>query len=565
VSWTRKACRFSGRLLRNASPGHLSNYASLSTDDADTLTLTATSAYEGIVSLESGTLKVTGEGTINPTKLTMLSGTTLDISGATAYAETGTALALNNLVIGRTGTAYSAWTAPHIAGNVDISGTGHNPLADAPAITYNLPSGTASGATLLTVDGSMKISNAVIKLAGDTRNISSLRLVDVLSSKDAAKAAAAGEYEKAEKYASNTGTYDTGTMTLVLESDTGEQYELQIDPEDPNDLLAVLTSIRADGPTYERMKAYAESRIAGMAMINQGQDLIIDKGMASAIAATGGLGMRVGAFGAVNAGKSKYKSGSTVDVESQTLLAGIGVGGDTVMGRLAAGLFFEAGQGKYETKNDFSDGVLPVKGKGNMLFYGGGALARLDAEAGLYFEGSGRAGRVRQDFNSSDIMYGAEKAKYEVETYYFGAHGGVGYVFMLPGTGGKGTLDLSGKILWSHLDAADVRIKDTDLLRIQEMDSVRVRAGGRLAFAFGDHVMAYAGGHWEREFEGAQKAKINDTPLDKPTIKGDTWIGEAGITLKPSETTPFYLDVGAQAFEGVRTGYQGSVQARLEY
>jgi hypothetical protein len=557
------------------------NYTSSTTAssrDPSTLILTGKDAFSGSIALQSGTIKVSGAGTVTPTKLTMWGGTTFDVSEATAYdihTDSGLdptkALLLQNLVVGQPvgstvyATAYpvtgaTLWTAPKILGDVRIMGSGHDPLLNSPAITYNVPNGIADGATLLTVDGSVAISEAVIRLAGNTRNLTRLKLVDVLSSKDIT---ASTDPEKAADYADNTGTYDLGTMTLVLESETGERYELQVDGQDPNDLVAVLKGINPDGPTYERMKSYAEGRLAALALVNQGQDYIIDKGMAGALAATAGQGLRMGAFGTVDGGRSRYTTGSHIDLSSQTMLAGIGVGGDTAFGRLAVAAFFEAGQGSHTTQNDFGD-AKSVHGKGNTNFYGGGILARLDTQFGMYIEASGRVGRSELDYSSGDLLYAGVPAKFDTDALYFGGHGGVGHVMALPGMDGKGTLDISAKILWTHMDEADVVIV-SDSVHFRRVDSVRLRGGARFNYAFTNALTGYGGAHWEHEFAAAQGTVVNGASIKMPSLGGHTIIGEAGVSYRPTESMPLFIDLGGQVYVGQRQGYGGSLQVRLEY
>jgi autotransporter passenger strand-loop-strand repeat protein/autotransporter-associated beta strand protein len=555
-------------VLTKVAPGDLT------TVDNGTLTLTGENAFSGSLVIQAGTVAVADSGTVSPSKVTMWSGTTFDISEASAYTggtDIGTGLTLTDLVIGKAVTYDSSiaapapgtaiWTAPVVSGNILVTGPGHDPALHKPALTYNVPSGTADGATLLTVDGSIHITDAVLKVTGDTRNIKSLKLVDVLSSKDVSKAP---DSEARARYETNSGSYDTDTLTLVLESETGEQYELQIDPDDPNDLLAVLKSINPAGPTYERMKAYAEARVAAVTLVNQGQDLIIDKGMASALAATAGKGLRIGGFGAVGVGQSQFQTGSTVKASNQSLIVGIGAGGDTVLGRLAAGTFFEVGRGEFTTKNDFGDGVQGVTGKGNASFYGGGILARLDTESKVYVETSLRMGQARNDFSSGDLLYAGQKARYETSSLYYGGHFGLGYLLVPPGKNPRAYLDFSGKILWSHVNDSTATVSQ-DKLAFESVNSLRTRLGGRYGYAFADYITTYAGIYWEHEFGGAQKATVNGTKLGEPDLGGDTGIGEVGVTLRPTKKMPIFIDVGGQGFIGKRTGYSGNLQVRYEY
>jgi outer membrane autotransporter protein len=501
----------------------------------------------GALNVEGGILKLTGAATIVPTSVTMYGGATLDYAQATAYGtDTGSPMSLSRLTVDTS--RGVAGTAAIIKGNLTMGSAGRGSL------TYSIPTAVSDGATLLSVTGAATVRNTDISLqfvngsSSLTEKNARLILIDV------------------------DGTADYGSLTdasnLSLTSNDGKTYVLQVED---NDLLAVLDgeapaaevpagdSQRA--PLQERAKAYAEARLASVAMMNQGQDLVAGQGMASVRSATAGKGMRIGAFGGVDAGSSEYTTGSSVSVGTQTLMAGIGIGGDTGFGRVSLGGFFETGWGTYDTKNDVSGGS--VKGSGNASFYGGGIRARLDTEMGLYIEASVRAGQTTMDF-SGNVPEDGSKSKIDTTAAYYGGHGGIGYVFRIGGKNGALTLDLSAKAMLSHAEAQSVEAGG-DSLAFGETDSMRARVGGRVAYAFGKQFAAYGGVYWEREFGGEQKLTVNGQSVKAPNMGGDTGIGEVGVSLQPLEDTPLFVDVAVQAYMGQRTGYGGNAQVRLDY
>jgi outer membrane autotransporter protein len=105
----------------------------------------------------------------------------------------------------------------------------------------------------------------------------------------------------------------------------------------------------------------------------------------------------------------------------------------------------------------------------------------------------------------------------------------------------------------------------SDLLRIKDSDSLRTRLGGRFSYIGNEHIAPYAGAYWEHEFDGKQSSSVNGVDITPPSLKGDTAMGELGLTLKPSQTLPLSFDIGVQGYTGKREGVTGSLQIRLEF
>jgi hypothetical protein len=357
------------------------------------------------------------------------------------------------------------------------------------------------------------------------------------------------------------GTYEISS--LKLQDASGNEYELELASDDPRDLMAVLNTINPSGPVYERVKAYTAGRIAAQALINQGQDIIINRGIAGTLTATRGGGLRVGAFGGVEGGWSRYADESQVDIASQTVIAGIGIGTDVAIGRVSLGGFLEAGFGNYASLTGTSASGN-INGNGDTSYYGGGAILRLDTTPGIYLEASGRAGVSRLDFFTSDVKQAKANTSYESTALYFGAHGGIGWAGNIPGTEGRLKLDVSARVLWSNLQG-DTMHAINDVVRFESADSLRLRGGGRLTYVFDDCVTAFAGGYFEQEIASKQIASKAGRNVVVPVTKEGTTIGEAGFTLRPTPELPLYIDIGLQGFMGKRLGAGGNVLVRMEY
>jgi hypothetical protein len=331
-------------------------------------------------------------------------------------------------------------------------------------------------------------------------------------------------------------------------------FDLRVDPDN---LYAIVTGQYRN----DQVKALSEGQAAGLAFVGQAADLIMGSGLYNLLAATLRQELGLASFGAVSGGSSRYKTGSHVDVDGVSLLAGLGWRAAMDSGSLVAGGFFEAGWGNYDSYNDF-DSAASVKGKGDTSYYGGGFLGRYEAPMGLYGEASLRAGRVETDFRSKDILNsGGDSTKYDTGTAYYGAHLGVGYIWTLSE---KSSLDISSKFIWTHQGSDTVTISG-DEVEFREAESKRLRAGARFSWAAGEQVRPYIGAYYDREFGGKVKATVNGDAINAPDLKGGTGVGEIGVTIKPSRTRHISLDVGVQGYTGRREGVTGSLQVRFEF
>jgi outer membrane autotransporter protein len=145
---------------------------------------------------------------------------------------------------------------------------------------------------------------------------------------------------------------------------------------------------------------------------------------------------------------------------------------------------------------------------------------------------------------------------------YYGLHAGLGYVWQFTD---NASLDLYGKYFWTRQNGDSVHLSTGEPVKFKDADSSRVRFGGRLAYAINDAVSPYVGAAWEHEFDGRAKAATNGFDIAAPSLRGDTGIGELGLTLKPSKDLPLSFDLGVQGYAGKREGVTGSLQARFEF
>jgi hypothetical protein len=297
------------------------------------------------------------------------------------------------------------------------------------------------------------------------------------------------------------------------------------------------------------LKTLSEGQAAAAAFLNNGSDLVADEGVANAALAAAEIGPSF--FSAVSYGRSRYQTGSHVDVDGLSMLLGGAFGVDVPIGRFTIGAFLELGEGGYDSYNDFS-GIGAIEGSGDTRNVGGGLLARLDfakSDAGwAYAEISGRIGRASSNFRSGYLP----ASSFEVDSTYYGLHAGLGRVFNLTD---RTSLDLYGKWLFTRKEGNSIVIEG-DRLAFDDVDSHRLRAGVRVSAALTDAVKPFFGAAYERGLGGRARASVEGLPIDAPELKGGTGIGELGLSVTAAEGLSFEL--GLRGYAGARRGVSGA-------
>ena len=532
---TRMRAAPADALLELAFDGNYTNNISgtggVTTDPGagNTVTLSGTNAYTGMTTVRSGTLALGGS----------LASNQLTLYGGTTFNRNGQSHSLDNGVLNVEGSNGQSAT---YTGNLSAKNA-----------TLNFISSLNPTQPLLTVSGNADVSNSAynVGLSGGTQLAagSQLTLLEV----------GAGKTLTADNLRKGGGIIQIGsTVAHDITASTA------IDPSSGRLVVDV-----SQGRATEQAKALSEGFLGGMALSLQGADLVAGKGMESAARSTesaGADGTGFAGFGALSGGSLRYNTGSHVDMRSLSLLVGLAWGVDLAPGRLTLGAFFEYGNGSYNTYNSFSN-AADVDGNGNTHYLGGGILARLDfmnsGPGHFYAEASGRMGNTHNEYDSSDLRDAAGRAAdYDSDSPYYGLHLGAGYLWEITD---KASLDLYGKYFWTRQQGASVDLSTGEDLSFKNADSSRLRFGGRFAYAVNEHVSPYLGAAWEHEFDGKARAATNGYDIDAPNLRGDTGIGEVGLSLTPSVDLPLTVDLGVQGYTGKREGVTGSVQVKWEF
>lgn len=304
-------------------------------------------------------------------------------------------------------------------------------------------------------------------------------------------------------------------------------------------------------------RALAESRAAGVALLNQSSDLLIDQGFGAV--KFNGEDVVKDTYGfAITGGSSiRYNTGSFVKANGFSLIAGLAQKTTVDNGVWHWGAFFENGHSNYSTHNDGVDGA--VRGDGDATYNGGGILARFDSAGGMYGEASMRAGSIKNKFGG--FAYNGGTGSYEDRSTYYGAYLGLGQQRQLS----KNTsLDIYGKYFYTHQQGSDFEVLG-EQVTTAAVKSSRMQLGGRLTKQVTADVSYYGGVAWEYEFDGAADMAVAGADLAAPSLKGSSGIVEMGIRLKPSKTDKITLDLGAQGHFGKRRGFSGGLQINYSF
>lgn len=482
-------------------------------------------ANSNSILIESGTIGGdiygghTGYGTANNNSITIRGA--VDLSGRTIYggdSSSGNAKTGNTLRFENTGGNIKAIK------NIDVLGV--SALADNSKV-LTITNGAADD-----------LANTTVKLVASD---SGLRVGQQITLVQA-----------------NSGVITSTTIldqaTLKKNTNAFIRYDFEEVAGLSDKIAVVVTGKEAD---TANARALAESRIAGVALLNQSSDLLIDQGFGAV--KFNGEGVVKDTYGFASTGGSsiRYNTGSFVKANGFSLIAGLAQKTTVDNGVWHLGAFFENGHSNYSTHNDGVDGA--VRGDGDATYNGGGILARFDSASGMYGEASMRAGSIKNKFGG--FAYNGGTGSYEDRSTYYGAYLGLGQQRQLS----KNTsLDIYGKYFYTHQQGSDFEVLG-EQVTTAAVKSSRMQIGGRLTKQVTADVSYYGGVAWEYEFDGAADMAVAGADLAAPSLKGSSGIVEMGIRLKPSKTDKITLDLGAQGHFGKRRGFSGGLQINYSF
>jgi hypothetical protein len=563
----------------------------------------AAAGHKATVHIRHNTVTISGNAEVNgtivggwgdfifsssiPDHRSFATNNTVNISGTPKFNADPTA---GTRIAGGLFTTYGG-VAPQLGSNFDdFSGNTLNvhakdmsiwSLGNFEYMNYFLPPATVSGDTVFTVSGQTLLSEFEDLTAPNNRQVTANVGVDGYRSP-----LTAGDYvvlidSTTDKSAPGDNLVGTTKNNKSIRGMHGVTllYDFDIWKGETN---GGATANAVDGPAVNGRQLVAslprspraapESEIVPdgvlsdlVMLLNQGADLAAEQGIGQAVCAVR-CPRGLGTFAALSGGWSRYDAGAHVDMSSVSFLAGLAKGMQAGCGGcLTLGAFFESGYGAYDVDASFS-GAGSVRGNGNNNYLGGGVLARLDfPDSGcghFYTEGSLRAGVVRNHYSTGLRDMIGREASYRSSTPYYGMHLGVGRVWNLTD---RFCIDVHAKYFWTRRQGDSVRLSTGEQIRFATTDSHRARVGARLAYAATNDVSPYAGIGYEHEFAARARATSYGHRLAEPSLRGGTFVAEAGLVVKPSSNRALAFDLRAKGYMGKRNGVGGSLRVGLEF
>ena len=358
-----------------------------------------------------------------------------------------------------------------------------------------------------------------------------------------------GESVKLFETTNSTGDIDEDNSKATVYVGTAEMGTASIGGDLQNNGINLTVQELDMNP---QVLVIGESRAAATAFVNQGNELV-ETGL-DALARDNAKAGDTKVFAAVYGNASEYATGSHVKVNGWSGIVGVG---KTNENGLTVGAFFENGDGNYRTYN-VNAGTF-MRGDGEAVYNGGGFLVRKDNTNGVYTEASLRAGNLKNELKNA-VMGKAGLDGYDVDTFYYGAHVGVGKI--IPRGNEGDSIDVYGKFMYTHHDGETFDIQG-DAYKFDSVDSERLRLGVRINEVQTNKLSMYYGAAWEYEFGGDADNKVVGYDLSTPSLGGSTMIGEIGMHYLASEKRS--LDLNVRGYSGQRDGFTGSVQANYNF
>ena len=346
--------------------------------------------------------------------------------------------------------------------------------------------------------------------------------------------------------------------TITAETGISLTYEVEVQA---NDTELYLTRTGTKSTVLPGTKAIAEGAAAGLALASESSNATME--FLHDFTLSSGL---ITPFVHTQASSMRHETGSSINMSTVSLLAGLGTGIETAAGKLSAGAFFEYGKGSYTTNNSF-DNRSDIDGDGNSWYMGGGILAKMDfvktGPGHFYVEGSAHMGTLHNEYDSNDLRdRNGNVAKFDMDSPYYSLHGGLGYVWnMAEGH----DLDIYGKYIWTRVQGTDDTLTTKDMFEYDDMDSNRIRLGARYTYKGSERFSPYVGAAFEHEFSGSCESTAYGHPVAAPSFEGSSGMGELGLVMNPSESLPLTINLGVQGYVGQKQGIAGNCTMKYEF
>lgn len=497
---------------------------------------TFTDIYGGMVSGKNG-------AEANGNLVTLNGGSAKIVLGGLAYSESGDASAKGNSVTISGGTVTGAIYGGYAGSNSGSAETTNNKV-----ILFGIAD--VSGADLYGSNLSAAKTNNNLVINGWSGTVNSLNNFDQLEVRAVAGGQNLTDGSKLQLITANKIEGCEFKEQSVEDIQAG--VALTVDGtirQDGNALLIDTSSVRASDQTA----IATESRAASVAVVGRGSEAVTDS-----LDALRGSGEGLDTFAAVVGSRSRYDTGSHVDVNGWNGIAGTAWTRELSSGTLRYGAFYENGGGSYDTFNTINGSSY--RGSGDTVYNGGGLLLRWETRGGTYTEASLRAGMVKNEVGQA-LEFAGNRYGFKTENDYYGGHVGIGRIMERDD---GDAWDIYGKYFHMHHEGDTVTIAG-DEFAFNAVDSNRLRVGARYLDRKNDRFTGYYGVAWDYEFSGDTGGTANHHAMYTPSLKGSTLIAEIGFRGTPGEDSPWSFGVDLRGYAGEQEGLSGTVTAAYSF
>ena len=253
-------------------------------------------------------------------------------------------------------------------------------------------------------------------------------------------------------------------------------------------------------------------------------------------------------FFAMSHGSIRHKNFNT---RSTHLIGGFSRKFESKIRRTFIAPMIEYGRGNFDSYMDSGE-----HGQGHSQYFGGGIIFRSQMSNGVFYEGSLRAGRLKNDFESNDFEVNGCNVyeKFKSNSPYIGAHFGIGRTIPI---GDNEKFTYYGKILYTHTNSDDVQITSGEEIHLSRVNSERIRIGVRDSREIDPKNKIYAGLAFQYEFGGASYAEHDGLRAYAPSIRGSSGIFEFGRIIKPYGNDNLSFDLSGSGIIGKSRGLIG--------
>lgn len=502
---------------------------------------TFTDIYGGVASGKNG-----AEATGN--LVTLNGGFAKSVLGGAAYSESGSTTADNNSVTIGGGTVTGEVYGGYALSNSGSAETNNNKV---------ILSGTAdvSEADLYGRNSEASGGNNSLVINGWSGTVKSLNNFDQLDVR-----AVAGGQNLTTGDTISLFTVTNGVEDSFSQNPVGQKVNAQAGvaltvsgnmgiSEDNKNVYIDVTGVRPSDQTA----IATESRAASVAVVGRGAEAVTDS-----LDALRGSGEGLDTFAAVIGSRSRYDTGSHVDVNGWNGIAGTAWTRELSSGTLRYGAFYENGGGSYDTFNTINGSSY--RGSGDTVYNGGGLLLRWETRGGTYTEASLRAGMVKNEVGPALELAG-NRYGFKTENNYYGGHVGIGRIMERDD---GDAWDIYGKYFHMHHEGDTVTIAG-DEFAFDAVESDRLRVGARYLDRKDDRFTGYYGVAWDYEFSGDTGGTANHHAMYTPSLKGSTLIAEIGFRGTPGGDSPWSFGVDLRGYAGEQEGLSGTVTAAYSF